>query len=581
LNITFLKNPTVQLNFKILVFIFIAFICLKKTQRTPSYPTGDAVEYVLETEAFYRHSSPDIKFTDSRSFKASFLKNNSWDKSYKPWLFDAFTNFLRTPQKAFGKEGDTFGGLYVAKNGKVYGYHFFTYPLLNVPARAAMKLFKQNPLSAFKTTNAFLVLLTCFIILFVSPFDAFTSAFISLSFYFSSSFWYLGWIHPEVFVVCFVTLSLWLYFQNYFCISLILMAIATTQYQPLLFILLVLIVCNLKGKKLSLKTISIPFCCIILAALPALFYYYHFNTFSIINKAGYLDSQYRTFNRIFGFCFDINQGIILALPLVLILYIVLFFNSVAEGIKTRSLSLNILIQLAILSISYVVSAMIIWNHGQSVINRYATWTSAIILVHFFFLIEHLKYKMRFILIFIVLVSQIGTALYHEKISLSELNCYEHKPLARWVLNNYPSVYNPDPTIFAIRTNRDFLNLTPEVSPISYFDQDKNLCKILCHKSKLYELTAYGITNDELKKLGKEKYSQFGWIYVNRNDIPFVLNKELTWKTALYFKAKKLIAPRIYNDSLWLARVKNKAELGNISLDSAIINEALSLIPAYE
>jgi len=40
------------------------------------YATGDGIEYILTTEAWYNHGTPTIKLADFNSFKADFVAHH-------------------------------------------------------------------------------------------------------------------------------------------------------------------------------------------------------------------------------------------------------------------------------------------------------------------------------------------------------------------------------------------------------------------------------------------------------------------------------------------------------------------------
>jgi len=84
------------------------------------YPTGDGIEYVLTTEAWKNHGSPDIRDSDYGSFKSDFLQHQSWESNYKRAAFDEVEAFLREKEP---KRKD-YGGFYRNSQQHVYGYHF-------------------------------------------------------------------------------------------------------------------------------------------------------------------------------------------------------------------------------------------------------------------------------------------------------------------------------------------------------------------------------------------------------------------------------------------------------------------------
>ena len=159
-----MQNNRKQLVIKgLIVFLFFMGLVIYFKPSEP-YATGDGIEYVLTTEAWYNHRSPDIRYSDFCSFKADFVAHQTWQSNYKKAAFDEVGAFLKdnTSQR---KE---FGGFYRNNKGNVYGYHFVFYSLVNVPSRVLTAMMNIHPIKVFLYTNLFLCALLLALILFSS-----------------------------------------------------------------------------------------------------------------------------------------------------------------------------------------------------------------------------------------------------------------------------------------------------------------------------------------------------------------------------------------------------------------------------
>ncbi len=211
---------------KILVLFFISYIYLYRSYNNTERPyvTGDGFEYILMTEAYCNHFSPDIRLSDVLSFKEKFSKVHSWNDFYKKGVIDDLIIFMQNSKKEFM---ETNKWLFFNRNGKCHSYHFSFYSLVNLPVYVFAKHY--GPLTPFYITNAILVIITCLIILFLAPFSFNQQVLLALCFCFSSCFWYLKWQHAEVLAACLVTTGMLLYFRKNYYWSIFILALANTQ----------------------------------------------------------------------------------------------------------------------------------------------------------------------------------------------------------------------------------------------------------------------------------------------------------------------------------------------------------------
>ena len=78
-----MQNNRKQLVIKgLIVFLFFMGLVIYYKPSEP-YATGDGIEYVLTTEAWYNHGSPDIRYSDFCTFKADFVAHQMWQSELR------------------------------------------------------------------------------------------------------------------------------------------------------------------------------------------------------------------------------------------------------------------------------------------------------------------------------------------------------------------------------------------------------------------------------------------------------------------------------------------------------------------
>jgi hypothetical protein len=211
--------------------------------------------------------------------------------------------------------------------------------------------------------------------------------------------------------------------------AILLLSLAAAQNQPLILYLAFVHIVHFTKVRFNLSALLKAGILSIPALLPSLFYYLLFGTTNLIKDAGFLSTKYIHFTRLFGFFFDFNQGMVLSLPFLLIYYVyMLLYNYTTLFSKKKIITFDLLIPFVVIAMTTIVATMINWNHGQSVINRYATWMGSIILVHSILLIPYKK-SFRYILLLItIFASQLFTTLYHS--TQIQYDWLFHKPFAK-------------------------------------------------------------------------------------------------------------------------------------------------------
>ena len=499
---------------KSLVILLFTLGLFRYYSNSEPYATGDGIEYILTTEAWYNHGTPNIEPADFNSFKADFIAHQSWESNYKAAALDEVERFLKESQsKEKAPVRKEFGGFYRNKNANVYGYHFVFYSLLNVPARGMTDLFNVHPIHAFKYTNLACWTLLLILILFLRKQLVFDEVLLFLAAFLSAAFYYNTWTHPELTTVVLLMASFIFLNQERFHLALLTCALATLQNQPLVFVLLWMYVYVWNKQRYAIKPLFLYGLYGLIIFIPALYFYSLFGTTSLIKDAGFLASENISLSRITGFYVDLNQGMILSIGLFLLLYMVLLVQRLVIIIKTRKAESWDLIPLVLMSMTLLVSAMNNWNHGMAIVNRYAVWMGVPLLFHVFHLMRDFSIRAQVPLVLSALISQGILLSVHLPYNQFDWSNLQHMPIAKWVLDHHPSWYNPDPQIFIARTNRVF-DFTKNSSPVLYFNNKNRLVKLAVHSENLDTLSTFGYKMNTLRSYPNVRSGSETWIYIN-------------------------------------------------------------------
>jgi len=532
--------------------------------------TGDGIEYILTTEALYNHGTPDIRYEDAVSFKKAYCAAKGWEHNNMGDVFNQIEEWLRTNNTEDLKGKAT---LATINTDKHYGYHFFFYSMLNVPGRMIAGKLGADPMKVFQVTNAFFVVITCFFLLFFSPFSLAQTVLMTLSFCFTSIYWYLGWTHTEVFMVCAVTLGMWFFFQEKYYLGIFLVSMAALQYQPVVIVLLYMLIVTVSKKGFNLRNLIRIAAAGLIILWPPLFYLVNFGALNLIGQEeGWISSEFVTFTRVFGFYFDANQGMILGLPLALGIYLTLCLRKWYQmALRREPFDVSSLLIFFLIGMSCVVSTICLWSPVGAVMHRYATWFAAIILVHLFFLLNEFREVVNITCLNYIFVSQAVTVLFFNQYNEKGWNFEKHGVLGAWFIEEHPSLYNPDPQIFIPRTSGIY-NFKATASPVIYLKNEEEMVKMAVHQDSLNNLVRYGFSPYQIDKIRSEFKFVNGWAYVNKGD--FTLSKTGAELYQILRRQKLSIYEyKIRNNPTWLKQIEQKAKERNQPLDEVIKADA--------
>jgi hypothetical protein len=556
----FIKNYKYHI-LKFLVLAGISFFYLDRSFNEFKEPVilGDGMEYVMMTEALKNHFTPDMQLQDVIKFKKRYSKYIGWNNPVAPVTMDGMVGFIKDSKHVLG-EGAM--GYYWNKNGRLHCSHFFFYSLVNVPAYSIFK--KQGPIRSFAITNAFLIIITCFILLFYTPFPVIGQVFTALCFCYSACYWYLAWQHAEVYTCSMVAIAMVALFNRKNYLAIFMLSLACLQNQPLILLLGLFCLIAIEQRGFNLKNLIKIGSLAVIAFIPPIYYYINFNSTNLIKDAGFLDTKFITYNRVSGFYTDVSQGMILTIPLLLLIYLPLLGIEIKKVIqKQKRFHFSLLIPVALILITCTVSTMENWNHGMAIINRYASWMSIIVMFHVFYLTNALKKTVSIILFSCYFMSQAATTLYHQQFNIFDGSSSSFTPLAKWFLNKHEKWYNPDPYIFAGRA-QIAIPLLEENSPIIYFHK-KQAKKILVHRNKIDQLKEYGFSDGEMAQIKNKISYNFDWGYVDMDVIKSTVSQPSIYQTVRKKRVEKLYQ-KIGDSAGWMEQIKMKAERDHRTVD---------------
>lgn len=523
---------------------------------------GDGLEYVLTTQAICDHLTPGIRVADVKDFKNRFTGHYKWDQiSFKKEVVESFIAEMGLNQPYKG----VLASLHCDGKGNWYAEHFCFYSIVNAP----LYLISYNPVRSFIIMNAVFALITVVIILFYSSFSTPVSILAALSFSFSAAYWYLGWEHTEVFTMCLVASGLVLFFNKRKYLGMFIIALSALQNQPLALLAAFLGLLIVIDDRFRIKTLLKVFCIGLITVIPGLYYYLLFDSTNLIRDEGYLDVKYVTFNRVSGFFFDVNQGMILTIPLILLAYIIMIAAEYARMIRQKRVSdYTLFLPIPVILITCSVATMGNWNHGMAVINRYASWMSMIVMIHFFYLVSLQTARFFKYFIHYVFCSQVFTTLFHEQYNRYDWSSAANTHLAKWMYCNHEKLYNPDPVIFA---GRMLVALNPSNSPIIYFHKRKPQ-KVLVYRDAIDSLVNLGIKKENVEKIKKNIRFNYGWGYV---DMKYF--KSEGENDAIYdiLRQKRIeeMKNKIRNSKSWSEQVAEKAAIWGKTFEEVVAIDA--------
>jgi len=483
-----------------LLLITVVLLVLALTD-TPQR-RGDGNEYYLMMLSLANHRSTDLQSIDTDEY--SRLRAVDKDESISFQEDDALRSNLSS-------------GYIKVISGESHSIHFWLYSLLAALVMRLLRASGLDPLLGLQVTNALLLIFALAMALFYSGFDRFKRWLFSALILFSPAVWYLDWSGPEIFSFSLVVASIAAFSNNKHGLAVLLGALASTQNPPIVFLVLFYLIYAGVDIWQSRRFRRIPL--VVAAAMPALApTIYNIITFEVANpiyEVGAASLSVISLHRTWSFFVDLNQGILPFIPGVILFFI---FLLVRNGKRKEMLIFEI--SLVILTMALLAQTTTNWNSDAEGIMRYAVW----FLPLFIWGVvagAHLEFKTDKICLAAVLVTEMIVVLSFpawvipQHTEFMKATVYlQHNAIARYVLDNHPSLYSPEQEIFAERTIKQEVRIAEHL-PIIYSREDKTATKILTNDLGVRRLGDFGDVNPEFLRVQRDSHSlSDGIFYIN-------------------------------------------------------------------
>lgn len=372
---------------------------------------------------------------------------------------------------------DTGKGMTIAaRDERLYAWHFFAYPLLCVPAYKLLHALDRDVLAAFQLTNAALIAFALIYVLVLSRLSAPARWFIATGFLLSTATIYFQWTHPEVFTAALVLMASVGLVTRQYGFAALLAALGSLQ-NPSAALLIVPIVCaqiwELRvrdGLGWLSRGIVQPLGITLAASMVAFVSYgwnfYKFGVPNPIAAKGVIDYSNINLGRLDSFVFDLNQGLIVGLPLFLwAVPVALFFRAMSTLTDASAvLRKEDLLLVGFLLMALPTLGQLNWNAGHSIFLRYASWAGMAPLVWVAVVVGIPRSGWMAAGLVPAAALQAAMALYIGGVALPRFPSYvQFMPWVEHVWNFSPRLYNPLPDIFFERLVGDEVSIeTPAV-----------------------------------------------------------------------------------------------------------------------
>lgn len=559
----FIRNFSIRKHhFFIFLIVGYVFLYAFLAKNTTFYPYGDGPEYIMMTESIYNHGSPEIRKEDPEKYLNYLNKRNI------PIHREGdFINYLRK----FETNRPHLKGYYQSTTDldKWFSYHFWFYSLLNVPARYYLELIDGDIQTSFLATNLLLIFFCVWFIFNMKNLQKKDKVLLSLFLFLSPILWYIDWSHAEVYNGVLAFLGSLLFYKKRYYLAILVFALASLQNQTLAIICLFTSFLVLKKEGVSLRSILRLIFCNIWALIPSIFYYYWFKVGSLLAVDGTLSTKVISLKRFWHFFFDLNQGLMYGIPLIL-LFIIIFIAT--DLIKKKSLQLY-LILLTVPLMSLFFMQVTNWNAGQVVMKRYGVWIAPLFIIPLYFRLKQLNRYSFYFLLTLCFTSQAFALFTQHDFSNKFWHANHLKPIANWVLDNHPSWYNPEAEVLLERLDPFSLSSTDSVR--TYVRDDSTITKFIIKKGAIQQFLYRGVSSktvDSLKEnlcyfggyaqINFEDFKKIGYNQTNDQYIPIIEQDKLE-KKKQYFKEQ------IYSNPEWLEGIRNQSIEWGVSLEEAI------------
>lgn len=359
----------------------------------------------------------------------------------------------------------------VSDAGDRYGIHFFFFSLLNVPMFNILQAAGADALRTFQLTNAlFLSAALCYVLLLSKQLPA-VRWLLAIAFVFSTGSIYLQWTHPELLTASAVLVSCLAFVEKRYLLATSLAVIGSFQNPsvalliPIYFVFQAIVdqaptgvLAGIRANAMAIVRVAFVS---LFALVPYAWSFWQFGSMSPIADSVYIDYSLIGWPRLVSYLFDLNQGLIVGLPLLIWLVPMAVLCSIsALHRNNRYLDRSDALLIGFLFVCFPTLAQSNWNGGHSVFLRYASWGGMTLLVWAAVRAAPLA---AFSFIPALVLQTLAMLVYG---GIDVLRLQDQRSLKPWVPRIWemaPHWYDPEPDIFFERViGRDGGAFTPVV-----------------------------------------------------------------------------------------------------------------------
>lgn len=428
------------------IFFLITIVIFAWLFFAPSLDNGgDMVEYFGMTESIINHSSIDLTDHDYTSLK----------KYLAPGYF------------RFEQEFEEIKGGFMAyvkgKDGNTYALHFWAYSILATPVRLLLKFLQMDELNALRLTNFVLwTACTAYIMKRYLKNQPKKQLLLIVTLYLSPLIFFITYPGVDIWYPMLLLVAVFAFFHQEFLKAALVAAIASWHSQPIILLSAAatgyyLYYHNrplLQKNQLRLNIYSLLLAVLVgfIALIPYVANLYMFGVLSPWNSiADGWTTIYgfglhnASLKRLFEQFFDLDMGLFLYAPALLITGTYYMWRY----LKSHKYFFLFPLLLIITALSYQTNPA--WHYGTA---GFAPTRHILFIIPFlvYFTVTHLRLNLKTVLLIALpLLMQIYALTFNNYLSPDFYNSVFHNPYARYVLNNYPQLYNPTPKIFVDTT----------------------------------------------------------------------------------------------------------------------------------
>lgn len=466
--------------------------------------SGDILEYSVNTVGIAAHGTPDLRIEDFERTKALAPER------FTP-LFEMLQDEIRRGVQ------DVYPAFARGKSGHVYTVHFFGYPMMAALPLRVLEALGQPPFKAFQVVNlAFVFILGLALHRF---FASHRRAWIGLAlFMLCGGVLYWTWSSPECVGAAALLAGLLLFTSGMPVAGSLLAGLAAQQNPTIVFFfvfapLIRAAVARMQPvPKVTLaRLLTALGLGLAVASLPVLFNLFEYGVPNLI-ASRFSRAELVGTTRLVSFFFDLNQGMVLAIPGVLPALLL---------VRGPALRLLLLCFAFTLALALPALAVINWNSGAAGPMRYAFWAAMPLLFAFLTMLRELP-RWRVAALAGVLALQAAAMAHAVRYEYNEFS-----PLAALVLRHAPAHYHPEPEIFAERmANHDNWVQTEKVHT---YRVDGFRLKTLVHDSNAQAAAALCGPGASLAPDNAVTESARGWRYLD-GPVTCIVNsaRQHTW-----------------------------------------------------